>query len=286
MRIQSLNTSGVCVLLMFLPIVAIAQTAPTPIQRETPQDLLARLSPEQKQKFDTAGQVFRAQHYPDAFGVYKQLLTELPDDPVLSKFASEAALSSRDTAYALSTIKPLVEKDPDDWQAAVLLIRACAETGDNSCRDRGIAHMQDLHNNGVIPSSVRDYIVEQTQLGGKILRIRLSLSLWGNYHVYALAQVVEKDGGIPFRAALESGDIDQPQFAKEHPDLAAKGMRRFSLDGYQETGINSQGQRTQTHFTYKFFDGQPSYAEVREEFIGIASGKTTPLSSRTNLVVP
>jgi hypothetical protein len=287
MRIQSLSTSAICALLMFLPIVAIAQTAaPTPIQRETPQDLLARLSPEQKQKFDAAGQAFRTQHYPDAVSVYKQLLTELPGNPVLSKFASEAALGSRDTTYALATIKPLAEKDPDDWQATALLIRACAETGDNSCRDSGIAHMQDLHNKGVIPSSIRDYIVEQTQLSGKILRIRLSLAPWGGYHVYALAQVLESDGSIPFRAALESGDMDQPQFAKEHPDSAAKGMRRFSLDGYQETGVNSQGQRTQMHFTYKFFDGQPSYAELREEFIDIASGKVTPLSSRTNLVVP
>ena len=273
---------------MFLPIAAIGQTAtPTPtVQRETPQDLLARLTPEQKQKFDSAGQAFRAQHYPDALSVYKQLLTELPGDPVVSKFASEAALGSFDSRYALATIKPLAEKDPDDWQATALLVRACAETGDNSCRDRGIAHMQNLHDVGVIPSSMRDYIVEQTQLDGKILRIRLSLAPWGNYHVYALAQVVESDGSIPFRAALESGDMDQLEFAKEHPDLAAKGIRRFSLDGYQETGINSQGQRTQAHFTYKFFDGQPSYGEVREEFIGIARGKVTPLSSRTNLVVP
>lgn len=288
MRIRPLSTFVVCVVWMFLSLVAIAQTiGPAPVaQRETPQDLLARLTPEQKQKFDAAGQAFRARHYPDALSVYKQLLTELPGDPVLSKFATEAALNNRDSTYALATIKPVAEKDPDDWQAAALQIRACAEAGDVPCRDTEIAHMQDLHNKGVTPSNMRDYIVEQVQLDGKSLRIRLSLVPWGNYHVYALAQVVENDGSIPFRAALESGDMDQPLFAKEHPDLAAKGIRRFSLDGYQETGINSQGQRTQTHFTYKFFDGQPSYADVREEFLSIVNGKVTPLSSRTNLIVP
>lgn len=288
MRIQPLGISAVCALLMLLPVVAIAQTAaPGPVaQRETPQDLLGRLTPEQKQKFDAASQAFGAQHYTDALTAYKQLLTELPGDTVLSKFASEAALNSHNATYALATIKPIAEKDPDDWQAAALLTRACAEAGDVSCRDAGIAHMQELHNKGVTPPNMRDYIVEQTQANGKTLRIRLSLVPWSNYHVYALAQVVESDGSIPFRAALESGDMDQPIFAKEHPDLAAKGIRRFSLDGYQETGTNSQGQRTQTHFTYKFFDGQPSYAELREEFISIVSGKAAPLSSRTNLVVP
>jgi hypothetical protein len=38
--------------------------------------------------------------------------------------------------------------------------------------------------------------------------------------------------------------------------------------------------------TYKFLDGQPTYAQVREEFIKIAEGATKALSSRTGLVVP
>jgi len=29
---------------------------------------------------------------------------------------------------------------------------------------------------------------------------------------------------------LESNDVDQVGFAKEHPDMAAKGTRRFSMD--------------------------------------------------------
>jgi hypothetical protein len=53
-----------------------------------------------------------------------------------------------------------------------------------------------------------------------------------------------------------------------------------------DTGTNSNDQRTQTHYTYNFFVGQPSYDVVRAEFIKIAGGKATPLSSRENLVVP
>jgi len=75
-------------------------------------------------------------------------------------------------------------------------------------------------------------------------------------------------------------------FAKEHPKGASEGLRRFSLDAYLETGLNSSGQRTQTHFTYKFFDGQPAYETVREEFLKVANGKATAISNRTNLIVP
>ena len=63
-------------------------------------------------------------------------------------------------------------------------------------------------------------------------------------------------------------------------------MRSFSLDGYQETGLNSQGQRTQTHYTYRFFVGQPSYEILRADFVNVADGKEAVLSSRTNVVVP
>ena len=69
-------------------------------------------------------------------------------------------------------------------------------------------------------------------------------------------------------------------------DEAARGIRSFSLDSYAETGLNSNGQRTQTHATCKFFVGQPPYDTIREEFIKIAGGKATPQTSRTNLPVP
>ena len=75
-------------------------------------------------------------------------------------------------------------------------------------------------------------------------------------------------------------------FEIEHPKEAAQGMRSFLLDAYRETGLNGNGQRTQTHYTYKFLVGQPSYDAVREAFLDIANGKTKPMSSRSNLVVP
>lgn len=272
------------------PARAVAQSNPavaplTPV-RESPQELLAKLNPQQKQQFEEAGKSSGAKQYADALAMYKRLLADLPGDVVLAKFASEAAINAGDTTFALNTLKPIAQADPDDWQAAALLTRACAESSDATCRDSGIAHMLDLHSRGITPLGMRQYIVEQVKTGDNTVLIWTSLEPWGYYKIYAMGQVFNPQGKLFLRATLESNDTDQALFAKEHPDDASKGLRSFSLDSYLDTGTNSNGQRTQTHATYKFFIGQPPYAAVKEEFIKIASGKGAPVSIRENLIVP
>jgi hypothetical protein len=275
------------VISMILPVIVFAQenSASLGIQRDSPQDLVERLNPLQKRQFDDAANSFKGQHFAEAFAIYKQLLNDLPGDTLLSKFAAEAALNSGDVSFALKTTRPLTQADPDDWQAVALLTRACAESGDTACRGDGIARMKNLHRRGITPPAMEQYVVERVKTGENFLVIRLFLEPWGDYKVYTLGQVMNVEGKIVFRATLESNDSDQAAFAKEHPEDASKGVRKFSLDGYQETGINTDGHRTQTHFTYKFFIGQPAYETVREEFLSIATGKGTPISSRPNLVV-
>jgi hypothetical protein len=273
---------------MIAPGIALGQsTAPAaPIQMETRDELITKLNGEQKKVLDAATKAFGEKKFPEALAGFKELMGVLQGDVMLSKFASESALNAGDKEFALKTLRPIASANPDDWQAAALLTRACAESGDATCRDAGIAHMLDLRHRGLTPQGLRDYVVENVKVGEKTLIIRTSLEPWGGYHVYAMGQLADSDGRIAFRVALESGDFDQPEFAKVHPEEAAKGMRRFSLDGYQDSGVNSNGQKTQTHFTYKFLDGQPTYAQVREDFVEIAEGKTKAMSSRAGVVVP
>jgi hypothetical protein len=273
---------------LLIPIatgLAQSQSQP-PALAESTQDLIAKLSPQQRQKFDDALQAFKARRYADALTNVRALLAELPGDALLSKFACESALNLGDRSFAVTVVKPIADADPSDWQAAALLTRACAESGDASCRDRGMAHMIDLHRQGVTPNGMRDYAVEHIAVGENALEIRASLEPWGYYKVYDLGRVSDAQGSVFLRITLESSDADQGLFAREHPKEAAAGMRSFSLDAYRETGLNGNGQRTQTHYTYKFFVGEPPYETVREEFIKVADGTSTPLSSRSNLRVP
>lgn len=125
-----------CVLVAAL-CCAIAQGA----QIESSQDLIERLTPQQKQQFDLASQAFNSQRYADALAGFKALLQELPSEPVLSKFAAESGLNSGDEKFAVDILGPLVQKNPDDWQATALLARAYAGIGDNKARDAAMAHM-------------------------------------------------------------------------------------------------------------------------------------------------
>ena len=265
-------------------VLAQAPASPASLT-ETVQDLAGRLTPEQKQVFDDATKAFNAQHYADSLSSFRRLLTQLPGDSILSKFAAEAALNVGETSFAISTLRPLAAANSNDWQASALLTRACAESGDTTGRDSGMAHMLDLYRQGIIPPNMRQYVLERIKSGTNVLQIRTSLEPWGPYKVYDLGQVSDSDGRIFMRITLESSDADQPMFAKEYPKEATAGLRRFSLDAYRETGLNSAGQRTQTHYTFKFFVGQPPYATVRDEFVNVAEDKSKPISSRTGLIV-
>jgi hypothetical protein len=281
----------------FVPVIALLSMSPSQVgfaqaprppgsETESTQDLINHLTPEQKQLFDQATKAFNAQRYPEALAVYKRMLTQLQGDPVISKFASEAALNTGDTSFAMSVLKPLAAADSNDWQTAALLTRACAESGDTTCRDSGMAHMIDLHQRGITPPGMQQYTLERVKAGENTLVIRTSLEPWGYYKVYDLGQVSDRYNKLFLRITLESSDADQIQFAKEHPKEASQGLRQFSLDAYRETGLNRNGQRTQTHYTYRFFEGQPPYETVRDEFIKIANGKGRPISSRANLIIP
>lgn len=270
-----------------LPLAGFAQAVPAslPAQRESTQDLIAKLNPQQKQQFNDAGKAFSESRFADALAIHQALLKDFPGDPILTKFAAETAISSGDPGFASRRLRPLAQADPGDWQAAALLVRACAESGDTACRDAQMTHMLDLHSHGVTPPQLREYPVEQVKVGDNTLLIKTSLQPWGLYNFYALGKLADRSGKLFLTISIESSDFDQPAFAKAHPDEAAKGMRLFSLDAYRETGLNDKGQRTQTHYTFKFFEGQPTYQTIREEFLNVASGKTAPVSSRSGLIV-
>jgi len=263
-----------------------AQEQPGKPPADPISELVQRLSPPQKMQFSNAVQAFREQRYPEALAIFKQLLSQVPGDATLSKFATETALNSGDAAFALKTIRPLAEVRPDDFQAANLLTRACAESGDTSCRDAAMARMADLHRRGLTPPAMKDYVVERTKVGHNTLVIYNSFEPWGPYKVYNYGQVTDSQGKLFLSLSIESSDGDQMLFAQQHPEEAATGLREFTLDAYRETGLNSQNQRTQTHYTFEFLIGQPSYDKVRGEFIKVLQGTIKPISSRSGLIVP
>jgi hypothetical protein len=202
------------------------------------------------------------------------------------KYASDSALEMGDSTYALGVLKPIVLQNFEDWQAVAMLARAAAESGDRQTRDAAMVNMAMLRQHGLTPPNMTEYVVEHMKVGENTMTIGRFLVPAGLYQVYYIGQVVDAKGATFLRITLESSDADQKLFAKQHAKEAAAGLRYFTLDAYQETGLNQAGQRTQTHLTYKSFIGEPSYDTVREEFLNVANGKTPPISNRTGLIVP
>lgn len=287
MALRALMMLGFAVSL-FAPTACVAQTAsPAPAKHiETTPELYARLSPTQQQQFQEAGRDVGAKQYAEALVVLKGLLQELPGDPTLSKFAADAALHIGDDKFARDILQPVAQANPDDWQAVSMLTRDYAELGDKANRDAGIAHMLDLHKRGLTPPNKQDYIVERVQLGDGSVTIYTSLEPFSMYKVHNVGEIFGKDGQKLLMATIESSDDDQVLFAKQHPKEAAAGLREFSLDAYRDTGVAANGKPTQTHYTFKFFVGQPDYETVRQSFLDIAAGKIKPVSSRDNLTTP
>lgn len=251
---------------------------------ESVQEFTAKLTPLQKQQFDSALASYSSRNYADALAGLKVLILQLPNDPLLSKFASEAALYAGDQAFALKAIKPVAQAYPKDWHTAELLTWACAESGDKPCRDSGMAHMHELYTQGLTKQGVPNYIVEIIKVGDKTLGILASYEPWSKYNIYYSGEVLNDKRQTLYTITIETDDADQPFFADQHPKEAAAGIRQFSLDGYRDNGLNADGKKTQTHYTYKLFVGQPGYDTVREEFINVAMGKTNALTSKANIV--
>jgi hypothetical protein len=240
-------------------------------------DPLSQLNPDQRQVYDAAARQFSGERYADAFGAFKTLLEQLPPGPthlVISKYTAEAALNIGDYSFARKTLMPIHEADPNDWQAAAMLARLYAETGDKQGRDAQIAHLVDLHKRAVSPqiAQMKQFLIERISIPSGFIRAWYSLEPWGSYKTYLFCRVYNTAGEQILRIALESADFDQPQFAKEHPDLAAAGARRFSLDGYGQQEKMPDGTVRGTHMTYGFFDGQPAYDTIRQQIIEIANG--------------
>lgn len=268
---------------------ASSQTASSTTQQASATDggPLASLSVKQKTHFEVATTEFAAGDYAGALPQLRNLLKELqpgaPAQIVVAKYATESALNAGDREYAFSLLKPILAATPDDWQAQSLLVRAYAEMGQKVERDATLAHLMDLHKQGAYPqlNRMEQFLIERVPFKDGFLRIWYSFIPWGGYKTYMFARVYDSSGQQVLRVTLESSDFDQPQFAKEHPEMTAKGMRRFSLDGYGQDKKLDNGQTSQTHMTFGFYDGQPSYDTVRDRMVAIATKQVSPISSLT-----
>ena len=232
-----------------------------------------------------ATDAFNSQHYAQALPLFQRLMKAAPTNDIYAKYAAEAAISAGDTPFAIATLTPIEQRSPDDWQAMSILAHAYALAGNQQQRDAEIAKLVALHDRPGSPlAGHRDFLLETVKVGDQQVAFYPAFAPWGPYRVHLIARVYDAVGKPGLRITLESGDIDQPAFAKQHPAEAAKGMRAFTLDGYAPDRKDDSGAIIQTHFTYAFLVGKPDYDMLRQNILDIVAGKLKPMSSRVGPV--
>jgi hypothetical protein len=246
------------------------------------------LTAEQHTLFDAAKKDF-GEHHPElALQKMKQLHAMVPENPTITDGTAETALTLGDDAYALSLLRPWTSTHPEDSFALECLARAYAETGDAAGRDRTIAAVLKLHGRTTIEQfkNADRFLVERVKLTSGHLDIYYAIVPFSRYHIYILGRQVDAGNALVRQITLESNDMDQVGFAKEHPDLVAEGMRRFSMDSYSANKAGPDGTATQTQALIGFMDGQPSYDETKARMLKVVSGDAPPAATRSGIPVP
>ena len=140
-----------------------------PILGQTHPSPVAALTQDEHSGFDQGGRAFAAKRYGEAYIAFRELLPRLPGGSpaslLVTKFAAESALDTRDRAFALPALQGIEASHPEDWHAACLLARAYAESGAGKQRDAEIARALNAHKRAGTPgNAARDFLLERIPL--------------------------------------------------------------------------------------------------------------------------
>lgn len=249
---------------------------------------LSSLTPPQRVLFEDARKSFAVQNYKSALPKLRQIHGEAPQNVVITKFTAEAAVNTGEFALASTLLEPVLQANADDPEALGIQAHLFGQQHDVARRDATLDHIQKLHDAGKPAPSV--VVTETVALPeGNTVRIDNYIEPYSRFHIVLMAIFFDKNGQRDGRIALESDDIDQVSFKKDHPDQTANGVRIYSLDSYGEQR-NAEGKVTgQTHGTLCavpgcFMTGRPTYEFFRTFVLNRA--KAAPISSTTTTPTP
>jgi hypothetical protein len=192
---------------------------------------LASLTPEQRALFDDAHKSFRANDFKSALPKLRQLHEQVPQNDIITKFTAEAGVNTGDYEVARSLLDSLLHSSPDDPLALGIQAHLYGQQHDVLKRDAVLDHIQKLHDGGKPAPQI--VIIENDPLpDGGAVRICDYVEPQSRFHIVLMAEYYDASGRRVRRTALESDDIDQGAFRKEHPDQAAAVVRVYSMDVY------------------------------------------------------
>jgi tetratricopeptide (TPR) repeat protein len=205
-----------------------------------------------------------------ALGIFRQVITADPSDIVAYNVAGNCSLGLKDYSSAIDYFKHALQLRPDEYHNLSGLIRAYTSAGMTTERDELRKHIEELAHADQLPPTF-NYVFDTFDAGDKKIEVAEFPKIQGFFGERYRFKAFNSAGKLIFCVVLESDSMEQPAWAKAHPTEAAAGGRRFSLDGYA----------SDSHSTYAFYDGEPPYAQVREEAKQVLSRKKPAISQTT-----
>jgi len=219
---------------------------------------------------------FRAHDYKRALSIFNEVTAADPNNIMAHNLAGNCSMEMRDFPAAIRSFQRALQLQPDQPQNLAGLVRSYAQAGMVKERDATVEHLHELSRAGRLPANF-SYIFDSFLVGDHSVLVIEFPQLAGHYHFRYQFNVYDATGKFVSRVALESDDVDQTSWAKQHPKEAAAGGRAFSLDGYPQT---LPGQFS--HSLYKFYDdGEPPYDQVRADVEKVLAGGLKPVTSTT-----
>lgn len=217
-----------------------------------------------------------ARKFSTALSEAQAILSANPASPKANKLVGVVLLDQQKPTDALPYFKKALQLAPGDPTIHGLLLQAYAESGDKANRDAQRAILRSLHSDGKHPGFARipAYLIETIPVGDKVIQATEFYEPFGEFHFYYRFNLFDTKGNILSFFALESDDADQVLFAQKHPKEATAGQRRFSLDGYSKS---ADGRVSQALYT--FFDGKPSYDDLRALIVKLVKEGKEPMAT-------
>lgn len=222
---------------------------------------------------------FQARDFQRALDLARAVTSAEPANANAHNLAGAALLQLKDYNGAAGEFQQALRIIPNEYHNLRGLMEAYTLGGRTDDRDREHEVMESLGKAGKLPAQL-SYPMDAFEVAGAQVIVTECVTLCGTYGFRYAFDKVDAQGQLVERVQLESDDVDQPAFRQEHPELAAKGERRYSLDSYQVS--RSNGKVSVNQALYGFLDGLPPYDQVKARVIAIFNGKGNALGATTS----
>jgi tetratricopeptide (TPR) repeat protein len=227
----------------------------------------------EKEQLHLAQATYLHGDYEGALRVLGDILRRSPEDSDALTLQGLSYLKLENYPAAIKSFQDALKVRPGDAYDVAGLLSAYSLSGKSSEAAVQRKKLQEIQAGGNLPAKL-SFVIDRFQVGDQHVEVTEFFPYTPDQFHYRYSFLVRETGHPAYRIALESDDADQTFLADSNPQkaaaMAAGGKRRYSLDKYAPN----------THATFKLYDGEPAYEQVRDDAKQAIAGTLRPMISQ------